>query len=190
LLFPGFIGELYVFGNAGKVCGYASKGGKVFIMGDIVDRCWTNSVNGSRTQDLEIRVLGSDTKYAGESLMGGNFFFGGLHFDNKGNLRLNERPYLGTKMLGGASRGNFVFFDPENRLVEAQYVHGVLKNFSDEEWHYFSGKIKETFELANIAVYSENGSEYIWIEDKKAKIVPENFTLVVPKGGLRGYESH
>jgi len=51
-------GKLYVFGNAGKVCGYASKGGKVFIMGDIVDRCWTNSVNDSRTQDLEVMILG------------------------------------------------------------------------------------------------------------------------------------
>ncbi|MBN1638234.1 MAG: hypothetical protein JW866_04670 [Ignavibacteriales bacterium] len=172
------------------LCGYASKGGKVFIMGDIVDRYWTNSVNDSRTQDLEVMILGSATKYAGESLMGGNFFFGGLHFDNKGNLRLNERPYLGTKMLGGASRGNFLFFDPENRLVAAQYVHGVLKDFSDEEWRYFCGKIKESFELANIAVHSENGAEYIFIEDKKVKIAPENFKLVVPKGGLKGYESH
>ncbi|KPJ65972.1 MAG: hypothetical protein AMJ43_09490, partial [Coxiella sp. DG_40] len=183
-------GELYVFGNAGKVCGYASKGGKVFIMGDIVDRCWTNSVNDSRTQDLEVMILGSATKYAGESLMGGNFFFGGLHFDNKGNLRLNERPYLGTKMLGGASRGNFVFFDPENRLVAAQYVHGVLKDFSNEEWEYLCGKIKESFELANITVHSENGADYIFIEDKKVKIAPENFKLVMPKGGLKGYESH
>ncbi|MFX0140712.1 MAG: hypothetical protein ACFFDN_44145, partial [Candidatus Hodarchaeota archaeon] len=163
---------------------------KVFIMGDIVDRCWTNSVNDSRTQDLEVMILGSATKYAGESLMGVNFFFGGLHFDNKGNLRLNERPYLGTKMLGSASRGNFVFFDPENRLVEAQYVHGVLKDFSDEEWRYFGGRIKGSFELANIPVHSENGAEYILIEDKKVMIVPENFKLIVPKGGFKGYEGH
>ena len=122
--------------------------------------------------------------------MGGNFFFGGLHFDNKGNLRLNERPYLGTQMLGGAFRGNFVFFDPENRLVEAQYVHGVLKDFSDEEWQYFYGRIKESFELANIVVHSEKGADYIFIENKKVKIVPENFKLIVPKGRLKGYESH
>lgn len=38
--------------------------------------------------------------------MGGKFFFAGLHFDNQGSLRLNERPYLGTKMLGGAPRGD------------------------------------------------------------------------------------
>jgi len=122
--------------------------------------------------------------------MGGNFFFGGLHFDNKGNLRLNERPYLGTKMLGGASRGNFVFFDPENRLVDAQYVHGVLKEFSAEEWRYFCGRIKESFELAGIVVNSEKGDEYIFVEGKKVYIVPENFKLIVPKGGLKGYESH
>jgi len=121
--------------------------------------------------------------------MGGNFL-GGLHFDNKGNLRLNERPDLGTKMLSGASRGNFVFFDPENRLVEAQYVHGVLRDFSDEEWRYFYGRIKESFELAGIALNSENGNEYIFVEDKKVMIKPENFKLVVPKGGLKGYEGH
>jgi hypothetical protein len=122
--------------------------------------------------------------------MGGKFFFAGLHFDNQGSLRLNKRAYLGTKMQGGASRGNFVFFDPENGLVAAQYVHGVLKEFSDEEWGYFLGKIKKSFELANIAVYSENGFEYIIAEGKKVEIAPENFKLIVPKGGLKGYESH
>ncbi|RMG67590.1 MAG: FAD-binding protein, partial [Calditrichaeota bacterium] len=63
-------GYLTVYGNAGKVCGYASKGGKVFILGDIVDRAWTNSVNDPRCQSLQVHVLGSASKYAGESLMG------------------------------------------------------------------------------------------------------------------------
>jgi hypothetical protein len=183
-------GEIYVFGNAGKVCGYASKGGKVFIMGNIVDRCWTNSVNDSRCQDLEVTIFGSATKYLGESLMGGNFFFGGLHFDGKGKLRFNERPYFGTKMLGGASRGNMVFFDPENRLIEAQYVHGKIKQFSNDEWHYFTEKIKETFRLSNIPVQKEGNMEYIIVEDKHIELKPENFKLIVPRGGLKGYESH
>jgi len=42
--------------------------------------------------------------------------------------------------------------------------------------------------LANIALYSESGAEYVWIEDKKVMTVPENFKLVVPKRGLKGYE--
>jgi hypothetical protein len=183
-------GELYVFGNAGKVCGYASKGGKVFIMGNVVDRCWTNSVNDSRCQDLQIMILGSATKYAGESLMGGQFFFGGLHFDSRGRLQLNDRPYLGTKMLGGASRGSFTFFDPDARLVEAQYTHGKLQNWDSEEWTRNVNMIKETFRLSNIPIFSENGSEYLIIEDRKIELKPDSFKLITPRGGLKGYESH
>jgi len=54
----------------------------------------------------------------------------------------------------------------------------------------FSEKIKKTFELAGISVNSEKGNEYILVEGKHVAIVPENFKLIVPKGGLRGYESH
>jgi len=82
----------------------------------------------SNSQEIDFSCKNGD--YFFKITSGGNFFFGGLHFNNKGNLRLNERPYLGTKMLGGVSRGNFVFFYLENRLVAAQYVHGVLKEFS------------------------------------------------------------
>ncbi|MCB0284667.1 MAG: class II glutamine amidotransferase, partial [Calditrichaeota bacterium] len=183
-------GNLYIFGNAGKVCGYGSKGGKVFIMGNVVDRVWTNSVNDCRTQSLEIMILGSATKYAGESLMGGNFFFGGMHFDEKGQLRLNERPYLGTKMLGGASRGKFVFFDPENRLHEAQYTHGKITGFSDDDWNYYNQKIRETFQLSNIPLYRKNDGEYLNVEGKMVEFNRDVFKLIVPKGGLKGYESH
>lgn len=183
-------GFLYIYGNAGKVNGYASKGGSVFIMGNIVDRGWANSVNDSRCQDLEVFILGSATKYTGESLMGGNFFFGGLHFDRKGQLRFNQRPHLGTKMLGGASRGRFVFFDPENRLLEPQYVHGIRKEFEESEWQYFFTKIKETFALANIPIIEENNSHFIYVESKKIQLTPSAFKLIVPKGGLKGYDSH
>ena len=183
-------GYLYIYGNAGKVNGYASKGGRVFIMGNIVDRGWANSVNDSRCQDLEIFIIGSATKYTGESLMGGNFFFAGLHFNNKGQLCFNERPHLGTRMLGGASRGNFVFFDPLNRLLEAQYMHGKIKKFEDEEWDYFIERIKETFELANIPVIRENGTEYIRVEENHVELDRNAFKLIVPKGGLKGYDSH
>jgi len=183
-------GYLYIYGNAGKVNGYASKGGRVFILGNVVDRGWANSVNDSRCQDLEVFILGSATKYTGESLMGGNFFFAGLHFNNKGQLCFNERPHLGTKMLGGASRGNFLFFDPGNRLLEAQYVHGKIKEFEDDEWNYFIKRIKETFELANIPIIKENGVEYIEVEGNKIELNRSAFKLIIPKGGLKGYDSH
>jgi len=77
------------------------------------------------------------------------------------HLIFNERPHLGTKMLGGASRGKFLFFDPENRLLEPQYVHGKIKEFEEDEWNYYSQRVKETFELANIPVIKEDNKEFI-----------------------------
>ena len=122
--------------------------------------------------------------------MGGNFFFAGLHFDNKGKLQFNDRPYLGTKMHGGASRGNFLFFDPEHRLIEAQYVHGKVKEISNAEWDYFNQKIRETFHLANIPIQQNAGTEFVEIGGKKYQFAVQNFKLIVPRGGLKGYESH
>jgi len=183
-------GNLYVYGNAGKVNGYASKGGKVFILGNVVDRGWANSVNDSRCQDLEVFILGSATKYTGESLMGGHFFFGGMHFNSKGELCLNERPHMGTQMLGGASRGKFVFFDPEQRLLEPQYVHGKLTEFETEVWDYYLTRIKEMFRLANIPVFNEGASECIKVNGKTVALEPGAFKLIIPRGGLKGYDSH
>ena len=57
------------------------------------------------------------------------------------------------------------------------------------EWQYFCGKIKESFDLAGISVNSKK-NEYILIADQKVTIAPENFKLVVPNGGLKGYEGH
>ncbi|OGB67426.1 MAG: hypothetical protein A2Y94_10370, partial [Caldithrix sp. RBG_13_44_9] len=183
-------GSLQVFGNAGKVCGYASKGGEVFILGNIVDRAWTNSVNDPRCQDLKIHILGSASKYAGESLMGGDFFFGGLFFDALGNLRVQERPYRGTKLLGGASRGNMLFFDPYNRLNPHQYIHGRIKEISSAEWDYWRDLVKNTMQLAGVEIQTNGAQELFTADERQFKLEPENFKLIVPRGGLKGYESH
>jgi glutamate synthase domain-containing protein 2/FAD/FMN-containing dehydrogenase/glutamate synthase domain-containing protein 3/ferredoxin len=183
-------GYLYIFGNAGKVCGYASKGGKVFILGNVVDRAWTNSVDDVRCQKLEVMILGSASKFAGESLMGGDFCFGGLHFDAAGKLCTNDRPYLGTKLLGGASRGNFFFFDPKNRLEPVQYAHGILKEISHQDWERGLAKFKEILQLSNVAVTMKDGKEFIEVDGKQVEFSQENFKLIVPRGGLKGYESH
>ncbi len=183
-------GDLYVFGNSGKVCGYASKGGKVFIMGNVVDRAWTNSVDDSRCQKLEVMILGAASKFAGESLMGGSIYFGGLHFDAAGKLRTNDRPYLGTKLLGGASRGNFFFFDPKNRLEPFQHAHGILKEMNLPEWEKGLAKFKEILQLSNVAVMMEDGKEFIEVDGQQVQLSQENFKLIAPRGGLKGYESH
>ena len=183
-------GNIYVYGNAGKVCGYASKGGKVFIMGNVVDRAWTNSVNDPRCQDLDIRILGYATKYAGESLMGGDFFFGGLRFNEKGEVVTCTRPYLGTKLMGGASRGNFLFFDPAGKLLEFQYRHGVKTEITDDVWKKFKPRVLETFKEANIPVIEKNGESSIIVDGKETPLIPDKFVYIKPRGGLKGYESH
>ncbi len=183
-------GKLIIFGNAGKVCGYASKGGEVYILGDVVDRAWTNSVNDSRCQDLKIHILGTASKYAGESLMGGDFFFGGLYFDSRGNLMIQNRPYRGTKLLGGASRGNMLFFDPNHRLDSVQYTHGKLQEISIEDWPYWREMIEKTLKYAGVSIQQKKGINSFLADGKIFKIEPKNFKLIIPKGGLKGYESH
>ncbi|HFB68595.1 MAG TPA: hypothetical protein ENJ66_06500, partial [Calditrichae bacterium] len=183
-------GNLIVYGNAGKVCGYASKGGKVVILGDIVDRAWTNSVNDPRCQELEVHILGSASKYCGESLMGGRFFFGGMYFDASGALRIQERPYRGTKLLGGASRGKMLFFDPYKRLDPHQYTHGKVEPLAPEEWPRWKEMVRTTLREAGVPIRQQNGREVFEADGKTFAIVPEHFTLIVPKGGLKGYESH
>lgn len=183
-------GDVYVYGNAGKVCGYASKGGKIMILGDIVDRAWTNSVNDPRCQPLEISILGSASKYAGESLMGGDFFFGGMYFGPDGKLCLQDRPYRGTKLMGGASRGNMLFFDPENRLDQNQYTHGKLGELTDENWPYWKERVYETLRLSGVQLSEEDHPVKFTADEREYAIAPENFKLMLPKGGLKGYESH
>ncbi len=183
-------GRLLVFGNAGKVCGYASKGGEVFILGNIVDRAWTNSVNDPRCQDLKVHILGSASKYAGESLMGGDFFFGGMYFDSRGDLRIQERPYRGTKLLGGASRGNMLFFDPYQRMDSHQYTHGRINEITPDGWKYWQNMVKQTLEMAGIVIQKVGDQEVFTAEGKEFQLQPQNFKLIVPRGGLKGYESH
>ncbi len=183
-------GNLYVFGNAGKVNGYASKGGKVFILGDIVDRAWTNSVNDPRCQPLQVHILGSASKYCGESLMGGDFFFGGLYFDQQGKLRMQARPYRGTKLMGGASRGRFLFFDPHDRLDPHQYSHAKQTDINDTEWVYWKERVIETLRLAGVEIFEHEGQQAFLADEQTYSITPDNFRLLVPKGGQKGYESH
>jgi len=183
-------GEIQVFGNAGKVCGYASKGGKVTILGDINDRAWTNSVNDARCQSLEVNIFGTASKYAGESLMGGNFLFMGLCFTPDGEINLQPRPYRGTKLLGGASRGRFLFFDPLKKLDTAQYVQGKEEEINSSEWVYWQERVLELLKLAGVSTNKTGGSYILSIKKESYSITPANFTLIVPKGGLKGYESH
>ena len=102
-----------------------------------------------------------------------------------GRTEVNPTDLFQTNMIGTLNLLNAVKkYVPKSRTV----IVG-----SAEEYGFIPQEkmpIKESFELANIVVYSENGAEYIFVEGKKVAIVPENFKMIVPKGGLKGYESH
>ena len=71
---------------------------------------------------------------------------------------------------------------PKN-LIELKDIKGDLHLHSPE-----SDGRSTIEELAEKAL--EKGYEYIIVNGEKIKIVPGNFKLIVPRGGLRGYESH
>ena len=183
-------GNLYVFGNAGKVCGYASKGGEVWILGNVVDRAWTNSVNDPRCQDLRVNIFGTASKYCGESLMGGDFVFAGLVWDGQGRLRLQDRPFRGTKLLGGASRGNMLFFDPEDRLHPAQHTQGRVQVIADDAWSAWRERLEALLEFGGVPVRRDDGRTSLTLDGRTVELTPGVCKLLVPRGGLKGYESH
>ena len=78
----------------------------------------------------------------------------------------------------------------EKRLQEAQFTHGKEENFTDAEWDYYLRNMKEMFKMINISVYKKNGSEFINVDGKMLELAPVNFRKIIPKGGLKGYESH
>jgi hypothetical protein len=183
-------GRLEVYGNAGKVCGYASKGGEVWILGNVVDRAWTNSVNDPRCQDLAVNIFGTASKYCGESLMGGDFVFAGLAWDGQGRLHLQERPFRGTKLLGGASRGNMLFFDPEDRLLPDQHTQGRLREIDAEAWPAWRSRLEDLLTFGGVPLQHRDGRTSLTVEGRSVELTPATCKLLVPRGGLKGYESH
>jgi hypothetical protein len=92
--------------------------------------------------------------------------------------------------MGGASRGNMLFFDPYNRLDPHQYAHGKLKDITDEDWTHWEEIVAETLLLSGIELKKKNGNEEFIADRKSFELSPKNFKLMIPKGGLKGYESH
>jgi hypothetical protein len=50
--------------------------------------------------------------------------------------------------------------------------------------------VETTLRLAGVEIMEKDDSTGFVADGKEFKIEPENFKLLVPKGGLKGYESH
>lgn len=93
-------------------------------------------------------------------------------------------------MLGGASRGRMLFFDPNHRLDPHQYSQAQAKEITPEEWPYWQTMVTETLELAGVSLKKQDAVYTFEVDGKSYEILPKNFTLIAPKGKLKGYESH
>jgi len=92
--------------------------------------------------------------------------------------------------MGGASRGNFLFFDPHDRLDPHQYSHAKDAEITPELWEYWQERVIETLTLAGVKIRENSGQNAFIADGREYVIAPENFRLLIPKGGLKGYESH
>ena len=66
--------------------------------------------------------------------MGGSVIMLGLFRGYDGILRRLPSPYSGAKILAGASAGEILFYDPDDKLDPAQYKGCVVHPIDDKKW--------------------------------------------------------
>ncbi|MFQ5583069.1 MAG: hypothetical protein ACE5GL_01375, partial [Calditrichia bacterium] len=59
-----------------------------------------------------------------------------------------------------------------------------------ENWPKLKQMAIETLKLSGIEVVRKNNDLEFTADGRQYKIEPRNFKLLIPKGGLKGYESH
>jgi hypothetical protein len=67
---------------------------------------------------------------------------------------------------------------------------GKVAEIEPAEWPTWQERIENTVRLAGVEIGSRDGRSVFVADGKKFTITPQNFKLIVAKGGLRGYESH
>jgi hypothetical protein len=83
-----------------------------------------------------------------------------------------------------------LFFDPYNRLDPHQHIHGKIKEINPAEWNYWREMVENTLQLAGVEIQTNGAQELFTADERQFKLEPEYFKLIVPRGGLKGYESH
>lgn len=180
-------GTLEIHGDAGKVPGYAAKGGTFHILGNVVDRGWVCAVSDPRGPGLEVNIVGTAFEHLGQALMGGSILVLGLFRSYDGVLRRLSSPYQGAKILAGASAGEAVFFDPDNRLEEAQYQGCRAQPVTDAKWQGLVQRLLRLHEVFGLGLGRGNGSPVLRLEGRDMTLAPEHFRWLVPTGALEGY---
>ena len=180
-------GTLEIHGDAGKVTGYSAKGGTFQILGNVVDRGWVCAVSDPQGPGLEVNIVGTAYEHLCQAFMGGSVLLLGLFRGYDGILHRMESPYRGAKILAGASAGEAIFYDPKDRLEEAQYKGCAVQPIGDQKWKEIVDRLLRLEPIFGLGLLQKNGNLILPIDARLETIEPEQFRWILPKGELEGY---
>jgi glutamate synthase domain-containing protein 3 len=180
-------GTLEIHGDVGKVTGYSAKGGTFNILGNVVDRGWVCAVSDPRGPGLQVNIVGTAYEHLCQALMGGSVIMLGLYWGNDGILHRMDSPYKGGKILAGASAGEIIFYDPKERLEEAQYKSCLVHPIDQVKWEEIMNRLMSLEKIFGLGFSRENHHLIAPIDGELQTLSPENFRWILPKGELEGY---
>jgi hypothetical protein len=96
-------------------------------------------------------------------------------------------PYSGAKILAGASAGEAIFYDPSDRLEEAQYKGCVSQPIDDKKWQEIMDRLMKLENIFALGFSRKNSHLTLTIDGCLQTITPENFQWILPTGELEGY---
>jgi glutamate synthase domain-containing protein 3 len=147
-------GKFVVYGDVGQTFLYGSKGGDIYVLGNVAGRPMINSVGRPRVviNGTALDFL-AESFMAGDPLNGGGFaIVNGLFFDENEEVQPLEMPYPGANLLSLASGGAIYVRDPFNTLVDDQLNNGVFLSLKDEDWKLLLPYLEENERLFGIRI--------------------------------------
>jgi glutamate synthase domain-containing protein 3 len=170
-------GKLVVYGDVGQTFLYGSKGGEIYVLGNVAGRPMINSVGSPRVviNGTALDFL-AESFMAGDPLKGGGFaIVNGLGFDDHENVVPLEMPYPGGNLLSLASGGAIYVRDPHKTLVEEQLNNGVYLGLKEKDWRLIRPYLEENERLFGIRV-----EEHLLTVDGVLRAPQEVYTKVAP----------
>ena len=147
-------GKFVVYGDVGQTFLYGSKGGDIYVLGNVAGRPMINSVGKPRVviNGTALDFL-AESFMAGDPLNGGGFaIVNGLAFNENEEVVPLEMPYPGANLLSLASGGAIYVRDPFNTLVEDQLNNGLFLGLTDEDWRLLLPYLEENERLFGIRI--------------------------------------
>jgi len=170
-------GKLVVYGDVGQTFLYGSKGGEIYVLGNVAGRPMINSVGSPR-----VVINGTALDFLAESFMAGDPLKGGglaivngLGFNDQGQVVPLDMPYPGGNLLSLASGGALYVRDPHKTLLDEQLNKGAFFPLTDDDWKLLLPYLDENERLFGVRV-----KEDLLTADGKVRAPEEVYTKVAP----------